>query len=132
MRKMLLSLLLPLSFSLPALAYSGPEVKEDCVAAEILLTGQKSTDIFHSVKSSRCITYLEGFVDGFDVADHLADRVGVRLNAICAPKGPENRIRLVRAVLAYLDRQPPFPKDQEIPASQVVGAALASSFTCKE
>lgn len=113
-------------------AYSGPELQEDCLAAEQLLTGQKSTDIFHSVKSSRCLTYLDGFLDGYGIGDRLADKVGVRLNAFCAPRGQEDRIRLVRAVLAYLDRQPPFPKDSEIGAVQVVGAAFSKAFACKE
>jgi hypothetical protein len=56
----------------------------------------------------------------------------VRLNAFCAPRGADERVRLVRAVLAYLDRQPPFPAGAPIPAAQVVGAAFSTAFACKE
>lgn len=115
-----------------AQAYTGPELQEDCLAAEALLSGQKSTDIFHSVKSSRCLNYLEGYLDGYGVAERLGERVGVRLNAFCVPRGADERVRLVRAVLAYLDRQPPFPAGAPIPAAQVVGAAFSTAFACKE
>lgn len=130
MRKFLIGLLC--SLPLAAQAYTGPELQEDCLAAETLLTGQKSTDIFHSVKSSRCLTYLEGFLDGYGVAERLGNRVGIRLNAFCAPREAEERVRLVRAVLAYLDRQPPFPAGSTIPAAQVAGAAFSTAFACKE
>ena len=130
MRKFLIGFLCALP--LLAQAYSGPELQEDCLAAETLLAGQKSTDVFHSVKSSRCLNYLEGFLDGYGVAERLGERVGVRLNAFCAPRGAEERIRLVRAVLAYLDRQPPFPSGSAIPAAQVAWAAFSKAFSCKE
>lgn len=113
-------------------AYSGPELQEDCLAAESLLSGTRSTDIFHSVKSSRCLAYLEGFLDGYAVGERLAGRVGVSLGAFCAPRESGERIRLVRAVLAYLDRQPPFPKDTDIGATQVAAAAFSIAFACKE
>lgn len=130
MRKFLIGLLFAFPFA--AQAYTGPELQEDCLAAEILLTGQKSTDIFHSVKSSRCLNYLDGFLDGYSIAERLSERVGVRLNAFCAPRESDERVRLVRAVLAYLDRQPPFPTGSTIPAAQVAGAAFSKAFACKE
>lgn len=130
MRKLLLGLLC--SLPLLAQAYTGPELQEDCLAAEVLLTGQKSTDIFHSVKSSRCLTYLDGFVDGYGIADRLTEKVGVRINAFCPPRESEERVRLVRAVLAYLDRQPPFPANSTVPAANVVAGAFSKAFVCKE
>ncbi|MGB4672897.1 MAG: Rap1a/Tai family immunity protein [Azovibrio sp.] len=130
MRKFLLGLLCALP--LLAHAYTGPELQEDCLAAEILLTGQKSTDIFHSVKSSRCLNYLDGFLDGYDIADRLAEKVGVRIDAFCPPREIEARVRLVRAVLAYLDRQPPFPANSTVPAAHVVAGAFSKAFSCKE
>ncbi|MCX8145069.1 MAG: Rap1a/Tai family immunity protein [Azovibrio sp.] len=130
MRKFLIGCLCALP--LLAQAYSGAELQEDCLAAETLLAGQKSADIFHSVKSSRCLNYLEGFLDGYALGERLSERVGVRLGAFCVPRGAEARVRLVRAVLAYLDRQPPLPRDDSIAATQVVGAAFSKAFPCKE
>ena len=133
MRKLLLGLLC--SLPLLAQAYTGPELQEDCLAAEVLLTGQNSTDIFHSVKSSRCLNYLDGFLDGYGIADRLTEKVGVRINAFCPPREPEARVRLVRlvrAVLAYLDRQPPFPANSTVPAANVVAGAFSKAFVCQE
>lgn len=119
-----------LGLPLFAQAYTGPELQEDCLAAESSLMGQKSMDVFYSVKSSRCLNYLEGFLDGYGVGEHLAGRIGVGIRAFCAPR--EERARLVRAVLAYLDKQPPFPPDSTVSAGNVVAAAFARAFECKD
>ena len=129
--RLLFCLALTFVAALPArAAYSGVELQEDCLAAEAALTGQDSRDVFHSVKSSRCLNYLEGFLDGYRIADDLAASVGVRLEVFCPPRAPEDRIRLVRAVLAYLDRQPPLPRDGSVPADKIVAAALGVQFVC--
>ena len=117
-------------FALPAHAYSGKELREDCLAAEgSFASGATSPNAYQSPKGARCLGYLEGFVDGYAVSDRLAESVGVKLNAFCLPKSADLSYRLVRSVLAYLDRQPPNPESS---TAALVAAALSRTFPCAE
>jgi hypothetical protein len=124
-------LLLPVAlFALPAYAYSGKELRDDCLAAEsAFATNAASPNVYQSTRGARCIGYIEGFVDGYAISDFLAETVGVKLNAFCLPKSPDLSYRLVRSVLAHLDRQPPNP---EIGTATLVAAALSKTFPCAE
>jgi hypothetical protein len=124
-------LLLALCFALPAHAYSGKDLREDCLAAESSFAANATTspDAYQSAKGARCIGYLEGFADGYAVSDHLAESVGVKLNAFCLPKTADLSYRLVRSVLAHLDRLPPNPDGS---TASLVAAALSRTFQCAE
>ena len=97
--------------SLPAHAYTANELREDCLAAEDHYAPTAARPL-RSPKAARCVAYLEGFVNGYAVSDHLAEAVGVKLDAFCLPNRRDLSFRLVRAVLAHLDRQPPKPRNQ--------------------
>mgnify|MGYP001124583154 FL=1 len=116
-------------FALPAHAYSGKELREDCQAAEEAYAKSGRLDPYQSSKGARCIAYVEGFADGYAVSDFLAESVGVKLNAFCLPAGRDLSYRLVRAVLAHLERQPPNP---ETGTATLVAAALSKAFPCTE
>jgi hypothetical protein len=116
-------------FSVQAHAYSNQELREDCQAAEAFYAEQKSTDPYQSVRSARCIAYVAGFADGYAVSDYLAEKVGVRLNAFCLPTEGNLSSRLVRAVLAHLDRQPP---NATASTAMLVAGALAKHFPCTD
>jgi hypothetical protein len=117
-------------FAVPVHAYSGKELREDCLAAEgAFAASAASPNAYKSPSGARCLGYLEGFVDGYAVSDHLAESVGVTLNAFCLPKSADLSYRLVRSVLAYLDRQPPNPESS---TAALVAAALSRTFPCGE
>jgi hypothetical protein len=117
-------------FAVPAHAYSGKELRADCLAAEgAFAASAASPNAYQSPSGARCLGYLEGFVDGYAVSDHLAESVGVTLNAFCLPKSADLSYRLVRSVLAYLDRQPPNPESS---TATLVAAALSRTFPCAE
>jgi len=117
-------------FAVPAHAYSGKELRADCLAAEgAFAASAASPNAYQSPRGARCLGYLEGFVDGYAVSDHLAESVGVTLNAFCLPKSADLSYRLVRSVLAYLDRQPPNPESS---TATLVAAALSRTFPCAE
>ncbi|MGV0952504.1 MAG: Rap1a/Tai family immunity protein [Azonexus sp.] len=123
-------LLVTALFALPAHAYSGKELREDCLAAESSFAANAaSPNAYQSVKGARCIGYIEGFVDGYAISDFLAETVGVKLNAFCLPKSADLSYRLVRSVLAHLDRQPPNPESS---TATLVAAALSKTFPCPE
>jgi len=123
-------LLVTALFALPAHAYSGKELREDCLAAESSFAANAaSSNAYQSVKGARCIGYIEGFVDGYAISDFLAETVGVKLNAFCLPKSADLSYRLVRSVLAHLDRQPPNPESS---TATLVAAALSKTFPCPE
>ena len=63
-------------------AYTTEELLGDCRAAEETQAGKKNSDPFHAIRSARCIAYVAGFADGYAVSDFLADKVGVKLNAL--------------------------------------------------
>lgn len=111
----------------PALAYSGPELLQDCQAAESFYAQKKATDPYQSVQGARCLAYVAGFADGYGVADHLAGKVGVQLNAICPPTDGDLQYRLVRAVLAHLEKQPP---NTTADTRNLVAGALSKAFPC--
>ncbi|MBI2277507.1 MAG: hypothetical protein HYU74_09165 [Dechloromonas sp.] len=122
--------LLAALFATQAHAYSSTELRGDCVAAEELYNQQKSSDPLHAIRSARCIAYVAGFADGYAVSDYLAEKVGVKLNAFCLPKDDANLSpRLVRSVLAHLDRQGPNPTAS---TAMLVAGALAKSFPCAD
>ena len=110
-------------------AYSGKELRDDCQAAEDTYAKSGRLDPYQSARGARCIAYVEGFADGYAVSDFLAESVGVKLNAFCLPAGRDLSYRLVRAVLAHLERQPPNP---ETGTATLVAAALSKAFPCTE
>lgn len=121
--------LMALLLASSAHAYSGKELREDCQAAEAFFAQKKHTDPYDSVKSARCISYIAGFADGYAVGDYLSDKVGVKLNAFCLPAEGDMSFRLVRAVQAQLDRQPP---NSSANTAATVAAALSNAFPCTE
>lgn len=110
-------------------AYTGDELRGDCLAAEELYAGQKSSDPIQAIRSARCIAYVAGFADSYAVSDYLAEKVGVKLNAFCLPNEGDLSPRLVRSVLAHLDRQPP---KSTASTAMLVAGALAKSFPCAD
>ena len=113
----------------PVHAYTNQELREDCQAAEDFYAHKKNTDIYQSVRSARCISYVAGFADGYAVSNYLAEKVDVKLNAFCLPNDGELSARLVRAVLAQLDRQPP---NSTASTAMLVAGALAKTFPCAD
>ena len=123
-------LLVATLFTLPAHAYSGKELRDDCMAAEgAFAANAASPNVYQSPRGARCIGYVEGFADGYAISDFLSEKVGVKLNAFCLPTGPDLTYRLVRSVLAHLDRQPPNPESS---TATLVAAALSKTFPCAE
>jgi hypothetical protein len=113
--------------ALPAHAYTAAELRRDCSAAEDLFNAGKSPLAEGPTGPARCVGYVQGFVDGFAVGEYLADSVGVKLNAICPPEGQDATRRLVRSVVAHLERQPP---DTRATSASLVGGALSRAFPC--
>ena len=122
-------LLLVALFAASAHAYTGKELRADCQAAEDAFAKSSRLDPYGSPKAARCIAYVEGFVDGYAISDFLAESVGVKLNAFCLPAGRDLSYRLVRAVLAHLERQPPNPEGS---TATLVAGALSKAFPCAE
>lgn len=114
--------------AVPAHAYTAGELLADCQAAETLYAGNRAASPWGNPRATRCVAYLEGFVDSYVVTRHLADSVGVKLDAFCLPE-PESDLhfRMVRAVLAQFDRLPPNPENT--PAT-IVAAGLSRAFPC--
>lgn len=110
-------------------AYTGKELLEDCQAAEAIYSEKKTTDPYASVRSARCMAYVAGFADGYGVGDYLAGKVGVQLNAICLPTDGDVQYRLVRAVLAHLEKQPP---NTTADTRTLVAGALSKAFPCAQ
>jgi hypothetical protein len=116
-------------FATQAQAYSSQELREDCLAAEGFYAQKKNSDPFESIRSARCIAYVAGFADSYAVSDYLAEKVGIKLNAFCLPKDSNLPPRLVRSVLAHLDRQPP---STTASTAMLVAGALAKTFPCTD
>ena len=116
-------------FATQAQAYSSQELREDCLAAEGFYAQKKNSDPFESIRSARCIAYVAGFADSYAVSDYLAEKVGIKLNAFCLPKDSDLPPRLVRSVLAHLDRQPP---NTTASTAMLVAGALAKTFPCTD
>ena len=110
------------AFLLAGFAFFAPCRASCCATAS-------STETVQPSRGARCLGYLEGFVDGYAISDHLAETVGVKLNAFCLPKSRDLTSRLVRSVLAHLDRQPPNPEGS---TATLVAAALSRTFPCTE
>ncbi len=110
-----------------AQAYGGRELLEDCQAAEAMYADKKAGDPYRSVQGARCMAYVAGFADGYGVGDYLAGKVGVQLNAICLPSDGDVQYRLVRAVLAHLEKQPP---NTTADTRTLVAGALSKAFPC--
>lgn len=110
-------------------AYTAQEMLEDCRSAEKLHAGEKNSDPFFAIRSSRCISYVAGFADGYAVSDFLANKIGVRINAFCLPNDPDLSLRLVRAVVIHVERVPP---DTTVTTATLVAGALAKAFPCPE
>ncbi len=122
-------LLIAALFALPAHAYTGQQLREDCQAADEFFAQKQSTDPYQSVKSARCVSYVAGFADGYAVSDYLADKVGVRLNAFCLPNDPDLSMRLVRAVVIHVAHVPP---NATTGTASLVAGALSKAFPCSE
>ena len=120
-------LILASFFTISAHAYTGKELREDCQAAEDAFAKSSRLDPYSSPRAARCIAYVEGFVDGYAISDFLAESVGVKLNAFCLPDDRDLSYRLVRAVLAHLERQPPNPEGS---TATLVAGALSKTFPC--
>lgn len=116
-------------FAGQAYAYTSQELRGDCLAAETFYAHKKSTDPFEAVRSARCIGYVAGFIDGYAVSDHLAETIGVKLNAFCLPRDSDLPPRLVRSVLAHLDHLPP---NTTADTATIVAGALAKTFPCAD
>ncbi|WP_306603872.1 Rap1a/Tai family immunity protein [Azonexus sp.] len=110
-------------------AYTGQELLEDCRAAEALYAEVKNSDPHHAIRSSRCISYIAGFADGYAISDYLAEKIGVQLNAFCLPNDPDLSQRLVRAVVIHVERTPP---QNTASTATLVAGALAKSFPCAD
>lgn len=108
-------------------AYNANELRQDCLAAEDFYSQKKSADPYQSIRGARCMAYVAGFADGYGVGDYLADKVGIKLNAICLPNDSDLPYRLVRAVLAHLEKQPPQTQSS---TATLVAAALSKTFPC--
>lgn len=121
--------LLAALFTTQAYAYTSQELRTDCLAAEDFYAQKKNTDPYQSIRSARCIGYVAGFVDSYAVSDYLAEKVGVKINAFCLPKDSDLPPRLVRSVLAHLDRQPP---NTTASTAMLVASALAKTFPCTD
>jgi hypothetical protein len=124
----LTALLLLLCASFGAHAYSGKELLVDCQAAEAIYIDKKAGDPYQSLQSARCLAYVSGFADGYIVSDFLARKVDVQLNAFCLPNEKDDlQYRLVRAVVAHLEKQPP---NADAPSRTLVAGALSKAFPC--
>lgn len=109
-------------------AYSGKELLEDCQAAESFYAKTRSADPYQSIKGARCLAYVAGFADGYEVSDYLAGQVGVQIHAFCLPDEQDGRqYRMVRAVLAHLEKQPP---NSNVSPRTLVAGALSKAFPC--
>jgi hypothetical protein len=124
---------LPLLFCLllaPAVhAYTGQEMLADCRLAEAQESETKSSDPQQKLRSGRCLSYIAGFADGYEISDYLAEKVGVRLNAFCLPNDPDILHRMVRAVVIHVERTPP---QNTISTATLVAGALAKAFPCSD
>ena len=118
-----------LSATCLAHAYSGKELLEDCQAAEAFYVEKKSIDPYQSVRGARCMAYVAGFADGYGIGDFLAGKVGLQLNAICLPDDGDLQYRMVRAVLAHLEKQPP---NTTAETRTLVAGALSKAFPCPQ
>lgn len=116
-------------FSLNVFAYSSTELHQDCLAAEEFYAQNKNSTPYQSIRGARCIAYIAGFSDGYGIADFLADKVGVSLNAICLPSDADTPYRLVRAVLAHLEHQ---PTNHMANTATLVAGALSKAFPCQD
>ena len=116
-------------FATSAHAYNGKELREDCQAADEFFANKKQSNPYDAVKSARCISYIAGFADGYAVGDYLSEKVGIKLNAFCLPNEGDMTFRLVRAVLAQLDRQPP---NTVANTAATVASALSNAFPCTD
>ena len=121
--------LLAASLSLSAQAYTADELHGDCLAAEEFYAAKSNADPHQSIRGARCMAYVAGFADGYAVSDYLAEKVGVTLNAICLPKDKDLPYRLVRSVLAHLERTPP---KSTLSTATLVAAALSKTFPCAD
>lgn len=116
-----------LFLALGAQAYSGKELLEDCQAAEAMYQDKKSDNPYQSVQVVRCLSYVTGFADGYEVGEYLGGQVGVQLNAFCLPKADDLPYRMVRAVVSHLERQPP---NSQASSRTLVAGALSKTFPC--
>ncbi len=122
--------LLAALFAGTAHAYDLQQLNEDCRAQELRIGDDKPLiDIPKQTQSDRCLAYIRGVVDGYEIADRLAGKVGVQLNAFCLPKDPEIDFRLTRAVVIQLERMPPL---STVSAATLVAGSLAKAFPCPE
>lgn len=122
------SLLIAALLAAPVHAYTAVELRDDCQAAETAFGNDRTGSPWGDARATRCVAYLEGFADSYAVTQHLADSVGVKLDAFCLPADDRQlSYRLVRAVLAQFDRLP--PKPENTPAT-IVAAGLSRAFPC--
>jgi hypothetical protein len=129
MKRFTLAILIFCGLQCDAIAYSSTELFEDCLAAEEFYTQSKNNNPYQSIRGARCMAYVAGFADGYGVGDYLAEKIGVRLNAICLPTDNDLPYRLIRSVLSHLEHQPP---NNKASTATLVAGALSKSFPCPE
>lgn len=116
-------------FSTQSLAYTGEEMLADCQAAEAFYREKPTANPYQSMRGTRCMAYIAGFVDSYAISQYLTDKIGVQLNAFCLPPDNDLTYRLVRAVLAHLEYRPP---GSNTSTATLVAGALAKTFPCPE
>lgn len=127
MKKLLFILLTVIAGS--AQAYTSNALFEDCQLAESEFSSAGSESPKHSLQGERCISYIDGFADGYTVGNFLAEKVGVKLNAFCLPKTTDLTLRMVRAVVIHIGHAPP---GSTASSSTLVAGALAKTFPCAD
>lgn len=109
--------------------YHAHDLQQDCRAAETHL--QKGGDkLSQDSRSQRCLAYVHGFLASYQISQHLAQQIGIDLNAFCPPpQGESDDLELVRALLRQLERLPQSALAHTTAASQTA-AALSNAYPC--
>ncbi|MCL2074889.1 MAG: hypothetical protein FWH15_00340 [Betaproteobacteria bacterium] len=111
-------------------AYSAHDLHGDCKHAEVLLA--EKPDMLDAMAGARCLGYLQGFADGHGITETLAKRVDIEFSVFCLPQDIDI-LRLVRAVLLYLSRNPLPPETlAAVSADRITIAALSRAFACAD
>ncbi|MEY2632055.1 MAG: hypothetical protein RIR00_709 [Pseudomonadota bacterium] len=110
-----------------AQAHSVRELLDDCRTALLWLAADNRPRSGNE-QGGRCVAYVNGFADGYRIGEYLADKVGVSLNALCLPQGPDASGRMVRALVSHLHL---LPGDTDTPPQTLVAGAFAKAFSCE-
>ncbi len=113
----------------PCHAYTVAELLEDCQAAETIRPEAQANTPPSSARGARCTGYLMGIADGYAIADYLATKGGMQINAFCLPRDPDLIHRLTRAVIIQLERM---PSNSTSSTASAVASAFAKTFPCAD